>query len=127
AAPAKPTSGDKSKDLPTLMACVQSTPLVPVLTAINWFAIPTPIMEPINVCELEAGRPKYQVPRFQIIAAIRRANTMAKPAPPPTLRINSTGNSEIIPNATAPLDVSTPKKFQNPDHTTATWGSRAWV
>ena len=31
--------------------------------------MPTPIIEPISVCELEAGRPNHQVPRFQIIAA----------------------------------------------------------
>ena len=38
------------------------------------------MIEPISVCELEAGRPSYQVPRFQMIAAISSANTIAKPA-----------------------------------------------
>jgi len=44
----------------------------------------TPMIEPISVWELEAGRPKYQVPRFQRMAATSRANTMAKPALLPT-------------------------------------------
>ncbi len=85
-----------------------------------WLAIPTPIIDPINVCELEAGKPKYQVLRFQIMAATSRAKTMANPALLPTCRINSTGNREMIPTATSPVEVSTPRKFQKPDHTTAT-------
>src|SRR5262249_25649646 len=102
-------------------------PLVPVRTAINWLAIPTPIMEPIKVWELEEGRPKYQVPRFQMMAATSSANTIANPAWLPTWRINSTGRRDTIPNATAPLDRTTPTKFQQPDQTTATCGSREWV
>jgi hypothetical protein len=77
------------------------------------------MMEPIKVCELEAGRPKYQVPRFQMMAAIRSANTIAKPALLPTCRINSTGSSETMPKATAPLESSTPRKLNKPDHITA--------
>src|SRR5262245_50101300 len=105
-----------------LEACFQSTPLVAVCTAISWLARPTPITEPISVCELDDGRPKYQVPRFQMIAAVSNANTIANPAPLPTCRISSTGSSEMIPKATAPVDVTTPRKFQKPDQTTATWG-----
>src|SRR5579862_7704821 len=127
AAQTKPTSGESSRDLPMLPACDQSTPLVPVLAAMSWLAMPTPITEPISVCELEEGRPKYHVPRFQMIAATNNANTMANPAVLPTCKINSTGSSEIMPNATAPLDTSTPTKFQKPDHTTATCGSSEWV
>ena len=52
---------------------------------------PTPMIEPIKVCELDAGKPKAQVPRFHRIAAINSANTMANPALLPTCRINSTG------------------------------------
>ena len=63
------------------------------------------MIEPISVCELDAGRPRYQVPRFQMIAATSRANTMAKPALMPTCRISSTGSSEMMPNATAPLEM----------------------
>src|SRR5262249_39361959 len=123
----KPTSGEISKDLPMFAACAQSTPLVPVRAAIIWLAMPTPIIEPIKVCELEAGRPKYQVPRFQRIAATNRANTIAKPAPLQTCKINSTGRRETMPKATAPVEVTTPMKLQNPDHVTAMWGSIEWV
>ena len=80
---------------------------------------PTPITEPISVCELDAGRPNDQVPRFQIIAAINSAKTIAKPALDPTCRISSTGNSEMMPKATAPEDHSTPSRLKVPDHTTA--------
>jgi hypothetical protein len=77
------------------------------------------MIDPIRVWELDAGRPKYQVPTFQMIAAISRAKTMAKPAPLPTCKINSTGNSDTIPKATAPLESSTPNRLNMPDHTTA--------
>ena len=45
----------------------------------------------------------------------------------PTCRISSTGKSEMMPKATRPLEVITPRKFQKPDQTTATWGSRECV
>ena len=64
------------------------------------------------MCELDAGRPNDQVPRFQMMAAISSANTMAKPALLPTCRINSTGNSEMMPKATAPDDSSTPRQIE---------------
>src|SRR5262249_37013038 len=115
-----PMSGDSSSDFPTPTACAQSTPLVPLLAAIIWFARPTPMIDPISVCELEDGSPKYHVPRFQIIAAVSSANTIAKPAPVPTCRISSAGRSDTMPNATIPDDTSTPAKFQRPDQTTAT-------
>src|SRR5277367_4147931 len=122
-----PTMGESTSDLPMLPACAQSTPLVPLRACINWLAMPTPIIEPIMVCELEAGSPSHQVPRFQIMAATSNANTMANPAPLPTCRINSTGSSETIPNATAPEDSTTPMKLQKPDQVTAICGSREWV
>src|ERR1700734_2038101 len=102
-------------------------PLVPVRPEISWLAMPTPITEPISVCELEAGSPRYQVPRFQMIAETSNANTMAKPAPEPTLITSSTGSSATMPNATAPEEVNTPIRFQHPDHTTATGGFRELV
>jgi hypothetical protein len=82
--------------------CQHSTPDVPLRPWSNAFATPTPMIEPIRVCELDAGSPKAQVPRFQIIAAIRSAKTIAKPALLPTCSISSTGKSEMIPKATAP-------------------------
>ena len=85
------------------------------------------MIEPINVCEEDAGRPKYQVPRFQMMAAISSANTIAKPALLPTWRINSTGSSETMPKATAPEDSSTPTKLKKPDHITANSAGSEWV
>ncbi len=39
-----------------------------VLPERRGFIRPTPTIEPISVCEEEAGRPRYQVPTFQMIA-----------------------------------------------------------
>ena len=85
------------------------------------------MMEPIRVCELDEGSPKYQVPKFHRMAAISNANTMAKPAPLPTCRISSTGRSETMPNATAPVETNTPAKLKKPDHTTARFGDMEFV
>src|ERR1700689_5353719 len=123
-AAANPTTGEISSDFPMFEAWCQSTPLVAVPAAdrMNWLARPTPITDPIMVCELDDGSPKYQVPRFQMIAAARSANPRAKPAPPPTCKISSTGSNEMIPKATAPVDTRTPMKFHIPDQTTAICG-----
>ena len=123
----KPITGENSSDLPTPSAWPQSTPLVPVGPCIIWFIRPTPMIEPIKVCELDEGRPKYHVPRFQMIAAMSNANTIAKPPLLPTCKISSTGSSCRMPNATAPLEVSTPRKFQVPDQTTAKLGASECV
>ena len=56
-----------------------------------------------------------------MIAAINSANTMAKPALLPTCRMSSTGSSEMMPKATAPVEVSTPRKLKTPDQITAAW------
>src|SRR3984957_12973774 len=120
AASAKPNSGDSKSALAILPACDQSTPEVPSRPRISALVMPTPMIDPIRVCELEAGRPKYQVPTFQMMAAINSANTMAKPALLPTCRINSTGSSDTMPKATAPVDINTPNRLNMPDHTTAT-------
>ena len=58
---------------------------------------------------------------------MNRANTIANPALLPTCRMSSTGKSEMMPNATAPLDTSTPRKLNAPDHTTAKFGDIEWV
>src|SRR6202451_1229037 len=124
AASAKPNKGDSSSALAILVAWDQSTPEVPSRPRSRALVMPTPMIDPIRVCELDAGRPKYQVPTFQMIAAIKSANTMAKPAPLPTWRINSTGSSEMMPKATAPDDHNTPRRFHMPDHTTAIFAGR---
>ena len=48
-----------------------------------------------------------------MIAATSSAKTMANPAPLPTCRISSTGSSEMMPKATAPVETRTPMKFQS--------------
>ena len=53
--------------------------------------------------------------------------TIANPAAEPTWRISSTGRRETMPKATAPLDTRTPRKFQQPDQTTANCAGREWV
>ncbi len=118
----KPTSGENSSDLPTDIAWLQSTPDVPFVPCNIWFMRPTPITEPISVCELDDGRPSAQVPRFQMIAAMRSAKTIAKPCELPTPMISSTGSNCRMPNATAPLEINTPMKFHAPDQTTAKFG-----
>jgi hypothetical protein len=85
------------------------------------------MIDPTSVCELDDGSPKYQVPRFQMIAAHSSANTIANPAAVPTCRISSTGNSATTPKATAPLDTRTPRKLNRPDQTTARLGGIEWV
>ena len=121
-------SGENSSASPTVVAWPQSTPPVPAVPrCMSWFIRPTPMIEPIRVCELDEGRPRYQVPRFQMIAATRSANTMAKPAAEPTFKISSTGSSETMLNATRPEDSSTPRKLKQPDQTTASCAGMAWV
>ena len=127
AAAPKPTTGEISSTLSTLIACSQSTPEVPVRALSSWFATPTPMMEPTMVCELEAGRPNHHVPRFHKMAAISSANTIANPAPELTCRISSTGSSVITAKATVPLEASTPARLHNPDQTTAMFGSSECV
>jgi hypothetical protein len=45
---------------------------------------PTPMIDPIIVCELDTGSPRYQVPRFQVIAAKSSEKTMMMPSLRPT-------------------------------------------
>ena len=85
------------------------------------------MIEPTMVCELEAGKPSHQVPRFHRIAAMSNANTIEKPAPELTCRINSTGSNVITANATVPEESRTPARLQSPDQTTAILGSRECV
>src|ERR1700744_6599910 len=120
AASTKPNSGDSSSAFPMPAACDQSTPEVPLRPRSRALVMPTPMIDPIRVCELDAGSPKYQVPTFQMIAAINRANTIAKPPLLPTCRISSTGTSETMPKATTPLDSNTPNRGNRPDQTMAT-------
>jgi len=84
-------------------------------------------MEPMSVCELDAGSPRYHVPRFQMMADSSSEKTIANPAPEPTLMTSSTGSSATMLKATAPEEVSTPIRFHIPDHTTAQVGLSEFV
>src|ERR1700722_2164394 len=120
----KPTRGEIRRVVNTSVAFAQFTPSPKLWPGefIQAFASPTPIIDPMSVCELEAGKPRYQVPTFQTMAEISKAKTMANPAPEPTFSTNSTGSSASIEKATAPLETRTPIKFQRPDQITATTG-----
>src|SRR5215831_2823273 len=119
----KPTIGDTRRAVNTSWVFAQLTPSPKTWPGdISELASATPIIEPINVCELEAGRPRYQVPTFQMIADIKSANTIANPAPEPTFRTSSTGRSANTANATPPPEVRTPIRFQHPDQITAMAG-----
>ena len=64
--------------------------------AMSESATPTPMIEPISVCELEAGRPRYHVPTFQRMAETSSAKIMAKPAPEPVFSTSSGGSSATM-------------------------------
>src|SRR6266851_1890179 len=113
-----PMIGEISRDMPTSRVFPQLTPSPNVWPDdIKELASPTPRIEPIRVCELEAGKPRNHVPIFQIMEDTSSANTIAKPAPVPTLSTSSTGSSATTPKATAPEDVNTPIRFHIPDQT----------
>src|SRR5580700_5726336 len=128
AAQINPTRGDINNAKPVSLALTQFTPSPNSCPADSIeLASPTPMMDPTSACELDAGRPRYHVPRFQMIAEINNAKTMANPAPDPTLSTSSTGSNARTAKATPPPDCSTPMRFQQPDHTTAMLGFREWV
>ena len=66
-----------------VIAWSQLTPTVQLWPDISASATPTPMIEPISVCELEAGRPRYHVPTFHTMAETSSAKIIAKPAPEP--------------------------------------------
>ena len=55
--------------------------------------MPTPSIDPISVCELDTGRPMYQVPRFQMMGDNSNAMNMAKRVSVRTWRMSSIGSS----------------------------------
>ena len=85
----------------------------------NFITSDTPSIEPIRVCELDAGSPMYHVPKFQIIAAIRSERTAQIQNAIPELAILSRGRSFIIPIATQVPQTTTPKKLKNAARRTA--------
>jgi hypothetical protein len=90
-------------------------------------ARPTPRMEPMRVCELDAGMPRYQVPRFQMIAESSKERMVAMPMPEPPATTRSSGRSLMMPIATEMPPMSTPLKLKNAETSTAVVGLSAWV
>ncbi len=123
----KPASGENTSEAPMSIAFCQFTPSPSGMLLISALARPTPRIEPINVCELDAGIPKYQVPRFQVMAAASSENTMARPWPVLTLINNSTGSRWTMAYATPTPPRSTPRKLNTPEKKTARWGGMALV
>ena len=72
------TGGDTSNDVKTLRTWSQFTPWLTPCPDRSALASPTPTIAPINVCELEAGNPRYHVPRFQQIAETSRAQKSSR-------------------------------------------------
>ena len=60
----KPKIGENSRASPIFVTWSQSTPDVPSCPRMSALATPTPTIEPIRVCELEAGMPSK--PRSEI-------------------------------------------------------------
>ena len=85
-------------------------------------ANPTPTIAPIRVCELDDGRPRYQVPRFHRIADSNSASSIANPAPVPSATSSSSGSRLMMLIATAMPPMNTPRKLQIPDRITAVHG-----
>ena len=78
------------------------------------------MIEPIRYAKNSPAMPSAQVPRFQTIAAISSEKTMAYPGAAADLQnqLDRQQRNDTV-NATAPVDVSTPIRFQVPDQTTA--------
>src|SRR5258708_6933112 len=111
AARQKPSKGEKSRARAMSSALAQLTPLPNPLPEKNELASPTPSIEPISAWELEAGSPRYQVPKFQRIAEISSDRTIKIPADAPMLISKSTGKRWTILKATAVPPSKTPRKF----------------
>jgi hypothetical protein len=91
------------------------------------FIMPTPMIEPMSECELDAGSPRYQVAKFQMIAAPSSESTIARPRPVLMFTSRSTGSRWTMLKATPIPPACTPMKFQRPDHTTAGVGLSDFV
>ena len=77
------------------------------------------MIEPISVCELEAGSPRYQVPRFQAIAPMRSAKTIANPALEPDLQDQFDRQQRDDAVGDGAARGHDPRKLKTPDQTTA--------
>ena len=117
-----PITGDSSSASPTSPAFAQFTPAPNSCPGSIELARPTPRIAPISVCELDDGRPRYQVPRFHTIAATSSASSIASPAPVPLATSSSSGSRLMMLIATAIPPMNTPRKLHTPDRITAVHG-----
>ena len=76
----KPINGESNNAKPVSFALSQLTADTPRSPGKNAKAKPIPKIDPIIVCELDEGIPKYQVPKFQIIELNNNANIIAIPS-----------------------------------------------
>ena len=120
----KPKRGETSKDIAISAALLQFGP-EPLWIVQN--ANPPPKSEPIKVCELELGIPRYQVPRFHNIADNNIDITKAIFSPMETVNRSLMGINLTIPIATAMPPSIAPRKFQVPDQITANRGGSVLV
>ena len=77
----------------------------------------------MRVCELDAGMPRYQVPKFQMIAAMRSERTAHIPNAILECAILSRGRSFMIPIATPVPPTTTQRKLKNAASATAFLGA----
>ncbi len=77
--------------------------------------MPTPRIEPMSVCELDTGSPKYHVPRFHDTPASNSDSTITSAAPERESTSRSTGSRLTMPKATAVPPRRTPRKLRNPE------------
>lgn len=114
-----PTKGEKRSDSNVSITLCQGSL---TLESIIFITSETPRIEPISVCELDAGSPRYQVPKFQIIAAMRSESTTQTQNTMLELPIFSSGRSFMIHIATPVPPMITPKKLKNAANMTAFFG-----
>ena len=85
-------TGEMRSDSPTSKALCQLMPEPAGRPSRTALASPTPRIAPMSVWELEAGRPRYQVPKFQRMAETSSEKTMARPRLVLTETSRSTGS-----------------------------------
>jgi hypothetical protein len=118
-----PIIGERKSDSMISTALCQCGALPPS----HHITIETQRIEPMSVCELDAGIARYQVPKFQIIDERRRADMTAIPYPVGSPIICSIGSRWIIPIATAVPPIATPRKLKKAAIITDFFGERELV
>src|SRR3954454_7100844 len=113
-APTNPTSGDRTIGMTTLSTIVDQG-------TVEWDASAAPTRPPINACDDDDGRPKYQVNRFHAIAPVTAAKTTTRPCV-------VSGASMMLPTVLAILtDTSEPARLNTAARASAARGVRARV